>query len=105
MPIVPKCSNAASAIRMAKSACRVGGGGNARGPRNVSSIVSAPVLATILVRRFRVRAISVPTVGQAQQFCRRHLDQRQRLPAFRNQDVVSVAYNSKSAPKSHAFEL
>src|SRR6184192_4416621 len=104
MPMVPKCTSAASAIRMAKSACRVGGGGNARGPRNVSSMLSAPVLVTILASRFRDVPISVPTVGQAQQFCRRHLDQRQRLAAFGDESVVRVPHNPKGTPKPHAFE-
>src|SRR5437762_2518641 len=55
-----------SAIRIAKSACRVGGGGNACGLRNVSSILSVPVPVTILVSVHRRCAISVPTIGQAQ---------------------------------------
>src|SRR6266581_6009286 len=104
MPIVPKCTSAASAIKMANSACRVGGGGNACGPRNVSSMLSAPVPVTILVRVHR-SPIPVPTVGQAQQFCRRHLDQRQRLAAFGDESVVRVPHNPKGTPKPHAFEL
>src|SRR5205814_10639497 len=105
MPMVPKCTSAASAIRMAKSACRVGGGSNACGPRNVSSMLSAPVPVTILASVHRRSPIPIPTVGQAQQFCRRHLDQRQRLPTFCNQGIVLVPHDPKSAPKSHAFEL
>src|SRR5437016_4148816 len=101
MPMVPKCTSVANAIRMAKSACRVGGGGNACGPRNVSSILSAPVLVTILANRFRDVPKSVPTVGQAQQFCRRHLDQRQRLAAFGDESVVRVPHNPKGTPKPH----
>src|SRR6266480_5482405 len=96
MPMVPKCTSAASAIRMAKRACRVGGGGNACGPRNVSSMLSAPVPVTILVSFHPRSPIPVPTVGQAQQFCRRHLDQRQRLPTFGNQSIVRVPQDRKS---------
>src|SRR5881398_3731029 len=105
MPIVPKCTSAASAIRMAKSACRVGGGGNACGPRNVSSMLSAPVPVTILMSVHRRSAISIPTVGQAQQFCRRHLNQRQCLATLGDQGIVRVPHDPKSAPKSHAFKL
>src|SRR5205085_10687938 len=99
MPMVPKCTSAASAIRMAKSAWRVGGGGNACDPRNVSSMLSAPVPVTILfylVSVYGRSTILVPTVGQAQQFCRRHLNQRQRLAAVGDYGVVRVPHNPKS---------
>src|SRR5439155_20362001 len=97
MPIVPKCTSAASAIRMANSACRVGGGGNACGPRNVSSMLSAPVLVTILVSVYRRSPISVLPVGQAQQFGRRHYAQRKRLAALGDQGMVNVRRDPKGA--------
>src|SRR6266480_623545 len=49
--------------------------------------------------------VFLPVIGQAQQFPRWHLDQREHLTALRNQRVVLRSCDPKSAPEPRTFYL
>src|SRR6266550_8183072 len=89
---------------MRKSACRVGGGGNASGSRNVSPTPRARVPAVISIAGRYRRAILVPTLRQSQQFRRWQFDQRQGLLTFRDQHVIIRTQDLERAPKTHALD-